>query len=216
MESTTMIPIRNEKVWLFVIDTENYAGNFERPLCAYVTGVVGECGVGEDETEIFNKEMAVNEYAYDEGKHPFQFVIMLPDEHGCRRPVTIFPTPGFFNDGMGGIYKTGEEERALREYREKCHLEAERLYKGSKEFWEEKAKSRTLTKHPAYLSVAIFMNREPKDGEVAIMIDRSKKFIGYWADQEQIVIIGCRLLCNEQKITPVWSKKIVTGRVRKI
>ncbi|KKK83825.1 hypothetical protein LCGC14_2789530, partial [marine sediment metagenome] len=32
--------------WIFIIDTDSYAGNFEREMCAYITGRVGECGVG--------------------------------------------------------------------------------------------------------------------------------------------------------------------------
>ncbi len=31
--------------YLFVIDTDTYAGNFEREMCAYVTGQIGECEV---------------------------------------------------------------------------------------------------------------------------------------------------------------------------
>jgi hypothetical protein len=33
---------------LFVVDTDTYAGNFEREMCAYITGQVGECEVGEE------------------------------------------------------------------------------------------------------------------------------------------------------------------------
>lgn len=32
---------RKEPLWSFVIDTNQYAGNFERKLCTYV---VGDCG----------------------------------------------------------------------------------------------------------------------------------------------------------------------------
>ena len=34
--------------YLFVIDTNAYAGSFEREMCAYVTGQFGECDVGEE------------------------------------------------------------------------------------------------------------------------------------------------------------------------
>lgn len=49
-----------------VIKTNQYAGNFERELCAHLTGIVGECEVGEeyvDEsiTEIF--EQSIDETA---------------------------------------------------------------------------------------------------------------------------------------------------------
>ena len=31
-----------------LIKTDSYAGNFEREMCAHVTGHVGECEVGEE------------------------------------------------------------------------------------------------------------------------------------------------------------------------
>jgi len=39
----------------FIIDTNEYAGNFEREMCAYCTGQIGDCGVGEEEAEKFEK-----------------------------------------------------------------------------------------------------------------------------------------------------------------
>lgn len=33
---------------IIVIDTDAYAGNFERELCAYLTGQIGDCKVGEE------------------------------------------------------------------------------------------------------------------------------------------------------------------------
>jgi hypothetical protein len=208
-----MIPIQNDKVWFFVIDTQNYAGNFERQMCAYMTGIVGDCDVGDDEAKIFNHDLAISSTAYTNEKHPFQFIFKQPDEYGCRRPVTIFPTPDLFNDGLGGIYKAGEERDALRQYREKCLREAERLYHGTKEFWEEKAKTLMVPRHPAYNSVAIFMSREPTEGEVSILVDRAKKFIKYWKE-EQILITGCRCVVLERKLATLWTKKIVTKQVR--
>lgn len=32
----------------FIIDTDKYAGNFERDMCAFLTGEIGECGVGDE------------------------------------------------------------------------------------------------------------------------------------------------------------------------
>ena len=32
----------------FIVDTDSYAGNFEREMCAYMTGHIGECSVGEE------------------------------------------------------------------------------------------------------------------------------------------------------------------------
>lgn len=83
----------NLKYYVYIIDTDKYAGNFERQLTAWCTGIVGDCKVGEPE-----------KYAYLR-KHPpslFEnYVVQLPDEHGWLRPTTIYPTPGWSNDGNG-------------------------------------------------------------------------------------------------------------------
>jgi len=39
--------------YIFIVDTEKYAGDFERQLTAYCTGQVGDCGVGEREGQNF-------------------------------------------------------------------------------------------------------------------------------------------------------------------
>lgn len=65
--------------YLFVIDTDSYAGNFEREMCAYLTNQIGECTVGEKFIDLDNpiaKEME-------------DIILQKPDEHGCFRPVTI-------------------------------------------------------------------------------------------------------------------------------
>ena len=75
-----------EAKYSIVIKTNQYAGNFERELCAHLTGVVGECEVGEeyvDEsiTTIFE-----------------QSISQVPDDNGTRRPVGL----GSSNEGASG------------------------------------------------------------------------------------------------------------------
>ena len=43
--------------YLFVIDTDIYAGNFERQMCAYITGQIGECEVGKENAELARQEI---------------------------------------------------------------------------------------------------------------------------------------------------------------
>ncbi len=79
---------------LFAIDTEQYAGNFEREMCAYVTGHVGECAVGAE---------AAAAYVAETGRRPLDFVEDRPTgDNDVFSPCDIYPTPGWFNHGMGG------------------------------------------------------------------------------------------------------------------
>jgi hypothetical protein len=70
--------------FLLVVHTNDYTGNFEREFCAYVTGVVGECGKGQN---------LANEYREDEGEDYHDFwdsLDQVADDNGCRRPVSIY------------------------------------------------------------------------------------------------------------------------------
>jgi len=86
----------------FVIDTNMYSGNFERELCAYITGVVGDCEVGTNKIE-FNE---------------IDGVMQVADDHGCERPVAAYETPNCFNNGMGFNYTAGQEDIALEKWKE--------------------------------------------------------------------------------------------------
>jgi len=189
--------------FMFVIDTDKYAGNFERPMTAYMTGRYGDCGVGDDEAKLFYQEMdlnddwdGVNPRCYEDLGSPFVFVIEVPDNHGCHRPTTIYPTPGWVNNGSGGHFREGEEEEALKARNLKISVD---LGFGSK--WKT-GTDEPLKKYPAYQSVAIFMNREPTKEEAAILKERAHKFIDYIKNanshiRQELNIEGFRLIKTE-------------------
>ncbi len=81
--------------YLFVIDTTDYAGNFERELCAYVTGRVGGCDVGEDMAALFKAET---------GQEPFENVMEGANEDGWMRPVDLYPTPKGGNNSVAILF----------------------------------------------------------------------------------------------------------------
>jgi len=89
----------NQESWRFVVDTDTYSGNFERPMCAYMTGKIGDCEVGSAAAEVFHEEVSGD---------PFESRIIQNCEDGCYRPVQTWPTPGWFNNGLGKHYR--EEE----------------------------------------------------------------------------------------------------------
>lgn len=78
------------KKYSFIIDTNSYSGNFEREMCAFLTGQVGECGVGDEHAKEF-KEQFPNEYAIFE-----DIIGSESDDNGCYRPCDITETPGRF------------------------------------------------------------------------------------------------------------------------
>lgn len=81
--------------YVLVIDTDSYAGNFEREMTAYCTGQIGECGKGKSQAEDFRECLSEHPYLFDD------VVVQRGDDRGTMRPTTIYPTPGRTNDGMG-------------------------------------------------------------------------------------------------------------------
>jgi hypothetical protein len=65
------------KDYSIIIETNSYAGNFEREMCAAITGAVGECGVGSP---------LDYDYSMFEGS-----IVEKQDENGFYRPVSIYP-----------------------------------------------------------------------------------------------------------------------------
>ena len=121
--------------YALIVDTDSYSGNFERQMCAYITGQIGECGVGDDIAEKALPELG-KDAAWFEAHS-----IHKADEHGCHRPVEIHPTPGFFNDGIGNSYASGANKntgynayvKATEAYHNKYHKLAEmRVQNGEK------------------------------------------------------------------------------------
>lgn len=86
--------------YILVADTNQYAGNFERELCAYITGQYGECSVGAD---IAKSE--IEDYQIQNLNWWKENIVNEPDEYGTYRPVSIYKTEGYFNNGMGKIYE---------------------------------------------------------------------------------------------------------------
>ena len=63
----------------FIVDTDSYAGNFEREMTAFVTGQIGECEVGK---EIIQEDFDYGGFS--------QIVYKLPADNGCYRPTAIW------------------------------------------------------------------------------------------------------------------------------
>ena len=134
-----------------IVDTENYAGNFEREMCAYATGQIGDCGVGRRQAGAAKEELRHLAWWNEH-------IVQVPDDHGTRRPASIWPTPGWFNSGMGRHYRNTPEEnvRALREFAAQVSAARSVDPKALPDIAADK-----LTQWSAYLSVAVFVDEMP-------------------------------------------------------
>jgi hypothetical protein len=204
-----------EKVsFIFIIDTEQYAGSFEREMCAYATGRIGECNKGTKEAAQFQKDLGLVESYQEDYPHLFSFIISKPDESGCHRPCAVWETKGWFNNGLGGHYRNGDNEEAQKDYMDRCLKESSiRKYQDDvaqdtyEEGWKERAKIGCGI-YPAYMSVAIFMEREPNGNELGILTRRTKEY----AKNNNITITGFRIL--QEKTIFKTLRKLKTYKER--
>jgi len=191
--------------FIFVIDTESYAGNFERQMTGFCTGKYGDCGVGDKESNIFHKEMKDDDiYTDPDGLPLFEGIAQRPDKNGCSRPTAIWPTPGWFNNGVGGHFKEGQEEKAIA-HRDKTY-ETDAAYK-------DRTKTE-FVKYDAFMSVAIFFDEYPSDDEIDLMIERAMRFAAERPDafdyeiKTPIVITKFRLLTEEHVQKEIMSRSV--------
>jgi hypothetical protein len=81
-----------------IVDTTSYSGNFERELFAYATGQQGCHGRADDlAASVVGDVRHLRWWGAN--------VARRPNKHGNLQPVAIHPTPGWFNNGMGGHYR---------------------------------------------------------------------------------------------------------------
>lgn len=175
--------------YMVLIDTDKYAGNFERPMCAFITGIIGECGVGDEEQSVALEELDPEIKEWFENN-----IALIDDEHGCARPVTIEVTPGWFNDGHGTNWKDGadpEEVKAVRlasvldyytplvENAEKCIAEGKTEWRASLYGYKQtikEAKIGKFTNYPAANSVGIYFAELPPANVVVAIKNRAYNF----------------------------------------
>jgi len=67
-----------------VIETDQYAGNFEREMCAYMTGRIGDCEVGGEQAKVAKEDLPEKVWEWCD-----QCIERKPDDHGCYRPVKM-------------------------------------------------------------------------------------------------------------------------------
>lgn len=70
--------------FVFVIKTDEHAGNFEREMCAYITGALGTTDVGAKESEKFQKQYPAKYNDFED------LVADFSDEYGGHTPVTVW------------------------------------------------------------------------------------------------------------------------------
>lgn len=159
---------QDQKHFLFVVDTDSYAGSFERQMCGYITGQ-HDGTHGEEEAEVAHKELPDWVSGFFENSVDYR-----RDDKGHERRATIWPTPGWFNHGMGGHFRDGQEAEAFEDHKREV-AEYVAKYPTS----DVKAGDK-LVKHPAYMSVAIFLRERPEQEIIDLMKERAKKFVQFY------------------------------------
>lgn len=188
-----------------IVDTESYAGNFERPAVAYATGQIGDCTVGEEEAQLAREELSTEEWAFWA-----EHLIQMPNDQGVRRPVKIVPTPGWFNPGMGDFFLDTEEGRAaaLIAYRQALRHDHEnnRIQWATPEGHDQARQARLarieeaermteVPRYPACLSLAVELDVAPSATQVQSLEARIRQYLSiplWW--RPAVTVTGSRVL----------------------
>lgn len=182
--------------WIFIIDTDSYAGNFERDMCAYVTGCIGDCEAGKKFAEMYRKETKDG----DEYENQFsEYIEQRTDEHGCARPTECWPTKGWLSVGYDNavLAKDWNQAKADAAF-QKANADIYRGYlsqvqkaKVGEAGWTQKGKDReiarrqkdidaalkaTAIKYEPNNSVAIFFEKKPTPEMITLMKERAAEF----------------------------------------
>lgn len=182
---------------IFIVDTDSYSGNFERELTAFCTGQIGECEVGKEHADVFKAECPDMIETLEE------IVITVPDDHGCSRPTSIWPTPGFWNDGMGTHWEDsmwGSAE-AITTYRESL-----RKYKTEHKdaLPHLDAETALPSRAPAYQSVAMFLTEKPSDKLIRFLVTRAKAYKPIRRFDGTFNILGFRVVETKTVEEVLW------------
>jgi len=174
--------------YYFIIDTDKYSGNFERQMCAYITGQVGSCGVGKEIATYARKELKI------EIERLNGLIGSELNEDGVYRPAKIYPTPNIYNNGMGFHFKAGEEDLAKEQYKKTLIEEFKEL--SEEEYADElkRLSNKPIDKYPAYQSVAIFLCLEPNKFDIRLLKERAEKFAKICRNGQAKTIGGSELL----------------------
>lgn len=75
-----------EAPYALIVNLDSYTGNYEREFCSYVTGAIGECGVGDSMASLYEECHPKGTPFYALSDH----TVHEPDDNGCHRPVSIY------------------------------------------------------------------------------------------------------------------------------
>jgi len=116
---------QKETTYAIIIDTDQYAGNFEREATAYATGCVGECEVGKNMADDFHTDYPDMQFS--------EKINQIVDDHACHRPVEIVT-----NDE--GIYNSFAIHFDEKPTVEELKFISERVKEYFKLYWNKKVK----------------------------------------------------------------------------
>ena len=101
----------DNEFYAFVVDTNAYAGNFEREMTAFSTGQYETRGEeeGEEYDEVFPDDEVFSE---DEPG----LISITPPCNDFADVCSIYPTPGWVNDGNGREYRLAEAPAGINHW----------------------------------------------------------------------------------------------------
>ena len=188
--------------YIFVIDTNKHAGNFERQMCAYITGQIGDCKVGEEMANLAKKELSKEQYDL------FNDIITnISDDHGFYSPCSIWLSPNLEKELKKDIAKFNYYICEARNGRQVLNWTIDECEKKIKELGIRIKKNSSLK--GAYNSVAISFIEKPNFELINLMKERAHKFAEAYRKHSkyrelygdfQLDIESFRIICEKTEL----------------
>lgn len=101
------------KTYAFIVDTEDYSGNFERSMFAYLTGEPYEYYHKNSEAYAEQAQKELPDTVKNFIQTNLDFQLDDTDDVPTHKNFQIWPTPGWSNDGNGNYTKVGPKGKVL-------------------------------------------------------------------------------------------------------
>lgn len=209
---------RKHRRWVFVADTNQYSGNFEREMGTYLTGKIRK--YFPDICKVL-AQMYMEE-AGDRGAFRFAKILgeHMDDDHFISF-VGGWDTPGWFNDGVGGLFRDGQEEEAFEHHRQNYLKEAKHvnhMHPNDRKRHRQDMLARAeepLFKWPAGMSVAIAFTIRPSNiDQIPTLEKQAKNFPRAFKQAEEIM--RTREIDNRHIPNGCKRTRWITGPIPKI
>ena len=174
-------PVLISEDYMFIIETDSFAGHFAEDLCAYCTGYIGENGKGREFSDLYYMEMGISDddetgELADEKNHFYGYIGDRQTEEGYWEPFALWPSKKYGCNTQGQYSVRTESQTFYDDY-----------------------------PFPALFGICIYFNEMPQKEHMETIKERAVKFfeqvypkVAKEGRNKNVKIEDFRLVCHKK------------------